>query len=297
MYGDATYAGQSVRLGSRRGLGSRRHRLAARLRRASSTGVSRSTTRTSPTTSGPTRSRSPATGSTTTATAMSMTSTAGTSTTTTPPSTTDRATTMAPTWRAPSAPGEATASAWPASNWKVDPHPGQVPGAQRRDHQRRRRGPRLRHRPQEPPRPEHRRDQQQLGIPAHRCHGRTTHALLDAIDVVATGHPLHRGRGQRRQDEDIRIDTLVPPPATAAPLARRLGTRLGLHHLGREHRLDGGVSPSRPTTDRPPSTWVHQAAASGARIRPARTPTCRVPAWRRRMWQVRSPCAPVSTRA
>ena len=66
------------------------------------------------TTSGPTRSRSRGTVRTTTAMATSTTSMAGTSSITTPRLRRTRATTMAPTWPAPSAPGEATASEWPA---------------------------------------------------------------------------------------------------------------------------------------------------------------------------------------
>ena len=100
---------------------------------------------------------------------------------------------------------------------------------------RRRRGPRLRHGPEEPPRAEHRRDQQQLGMPVR---GFSQSALLDAIDragdagilfVAAAGND---GADSRRRQ---RCDALLPG-------------QLLLHDAG---RLGAGTASSRSPTSPP----------------------------------------------
>ena len=165
MYGDATTPGQPVRQPGGRGLGRRAHRLAAASTSASSTRASSTPTPTSPPTSGPTRA-SPVNGIDNDGNGyvddIHGWDFAGNNNThlRRRPAVDDHGTHVAGHDRRRR---RQRRSASPASTGTSRSSRRKFLGAQRRHDGQRHQGDRLLHRPEDPARPEHRRDQQLLG--------------------------------------------------------------------------------------------------------------------------------------
>ena len=203
MYGDSTTPANQYGSGAAR-RGRRARPIAPASTSASSTKATCTRTPTWRRTSARTRAKSRQTASTTTATATSTTSTAGTSTATTTRSSTAPATTTARTSPAPSAASAATATAWPACAGASRCIERQVPRPARRHHRQRHQGGRLLHRPQDAPRPQHRRHQQLLGRRRLFAGAAGRHRARQH-----RRHPVHR-RGRQQHAATATTTPLLP---------------------------------------------------------------------------------------